>query len=262
MAQAQPFQSTNYLLASLPRADRELVAASCDLAELPFGESICLPGQAIRHVYFPTDSYISLITPGGTSENLEVGMVGNEGLFGITVLLDVSKSGLRGLVQGGGPALRMTSHRFKQLADQSKPFRQALNRYLYVLTAGFAQTAACGRFHLLDARMARWLLMTQDRAHRDTFRLTHEFLAYMLGVRRAGVTEAAGRLQAQGLIRYARGVLTVLNRAGLEAISCPCYSALKKTYQELLGKPRRSPVRTAQAKAEPRRRPQISAALA
>jgi CRP-like cAMP-binding protein len=233
-----PLQSVNYLLASLPRPDRELVGSACDRAELPFGESLCKPGDAIRHVYFPTDSYISLITPSGASESLEVGMVGNEGLFGITLLLDVKRSALLGLVQGGGPALRMTAKRFMQLADESKPFRRVLNRYLYVLTAAIAQTAACSRFHLLDARTARWLLMSQDRAHKDTFQLTHESLAYMLGVRRAGVTEAAGRLQAQGLIRYSRGVLTVLDRTGLEAVSCQCYGVLKSTYQEHLGKPR------------------------
>jgi hypothetical protein len=107
----------------------------------------------------------------------------------------------------------MPAMRFRQLAERSKPFRRILNRYLYVLTAGLSQTAACSRFHLLDARMARWLLMTHDRAHSDTFRLTHQFLAYMLGVRRAGVTEAAGHLQAQGLIRYARGELAVVDRA-------------------------------------------------
>jgi CRP-like cAMP-binding protein len=239
-----PFQSVNYLLASLPRPDRELVGRACDHAELPFGEPLCHPGEPIRHIYFPTDSYISLITPSGASESLEVGMVGNEGLFGITVLLGVKTSALLGLIQGGGPALRMTANRFKLLADESKPFRRVLNRYLYVLTSGLAQTAACSRFHLLDARTARWLLMTQDRAHKDTFRLTHELLAYMLGVRRAGVTEAAGRLQAQGLIRYSRGVLTVLDRAGLEAVSCLCYGALKSTYQDYLGTPRNNVSRT------------------
>jgi CRP-like cAMP-binding protein len=233
-----PLHSPNHLLDSLPRADRQRIGNACDMAELPFGEPVCEPGDTIRHVYFPTDSYISLITPAGASESLEVGMVGSEGLFGVTLMLGVRKSGLLGLVQGGGNALRMTAHRFKQLADESKPFRRTLNRYLYVLTAQLAQTAACSRFHLLDARMARWLLMTQDRAHKATFRLTHEFLAYMLGVRRAGITEAAGRLQAQGLIRYARGELTVLDRAGLEAVSCACYRASRGTYEEYFGKPR------------------------
>jgi Mn-dependent DtxR family transcriptional regulator len=161
-------------------------------------------------------------------------MVGNEGMFGITLLLGVKTSPLLGLVQGGGPALRMSASRFRKVANESAPFRQTLNRYLYVLTAQIAQTAACNRFHLLDQRMARWLLMSQDRAHSDTFRLTHQFLAYMLGVRRAGVTEAAGRLQAKGLIRYARGVLTVLDREELEASACSCYGALNATYRQHL----------------------------
>jgi CRP-like cAMP-binding protein len=238
MAKTPSFQSFNHILQSLPPADRQLVGGACDTAELPFGEPLCQPGEAIRHVYFPTHGYISLITPNGETESLEVGMVGNEGLFGITLLLGVNTSGLLGLVQGSGQSLRMTASRFKMLADDSKPFRRILNRYLYVLTAQLAQTAACGRFHLLDARMARWLLMTQDRAHKATFRITHEFLAYMLGMRRAGITEAAGRLQAQGLIRYVRGELTVNNRAGLEAASCPCYRAMKGTYEEHLGKPK------------------------
>jgi hypothetical protein len=162
-------------------------------------------------------------------------MVGNEGIFGITLLLGIKTSALLGLVQGGGPAFRMTGSRFVKLAGQSGPFRKVLDRYLYVLTAQIAQTAACSRFHLLDARMARWLLMTQDRAHKDTFRLTHHFLAFMLGVRRAGVTEAAGRLQAKRLISYSRGELTVLDRVGLEKVSCACYRALKTTYQQYLG---------------------------
>jgi CRP-like cAMP-binding protein len=232
---AQPPLPVNALIASLPRTDRKNVSDACESAELPFGEALCKPGDSIRHVYFPTDSYISLITPAGASESIEVGMVGNEGMFGITLLLDVKVSSLLGLVQGGGQALRMPAGRFRQLASESAPFRQRLNRYLYVLTTQLAQTAACNRFHSLDARMARWLLMTHDRAHKDTFRLTHEFLAFMLGVRRAGVTEAAGRLQAERLIRYVRGELTVLNRSGLEDASCPCYRMFKATYVQHLG---------------------------
>ena len=211
-------------------ARANLVASACEPAELTFGDSVCKPGDTIRHVYFPTNSYISLITPAGASESLEVGMVGNEGMFGITVLLDVKTSPLLGLVQGGGQALRMSAGRFGQVANEIAPFRKILNRYLYVLTAQLAQTAACNRFHSLDSRLARWLLMTRDRAFSDTFRLTHEFLAYMLGVRRAGVTEAAGRLQAKDLIRYGHGELTVVDRQGLEQVSCPCYGAVNATY--------------------------------
>ena len=223
----------------MPANDREDAVRACEPVELAVGEWVSKPGEHIRHVYFPVDSYISLITPAGMSESLEVGMVGDEGMFGITLLLDVKASPLTGLVQGSGPALRMSASRFVRLAKNSFPFRQTLNRYLYVLTAQLAQSAACNRFHQLDARMARWLLMTQDRAHSNTFRLTHQFLAYMLGVRRAGVTEASGRLQAKRLIRHRHGELTVLDRVGLEATSCPCYGGFKDLYQEHLGGTRR-----------------------
>jgi CRP-like cAMP-binding protein len=227
--------SSNALLDSLPKADRELILHACTQTELEFGETVCNPDAPITHIYFPTASYISLITPVDSTESLEVGMVGREGMFGITVMLGVKASPLRGLVQGGGPSLRMTAGAFLSASDESQPFRQMLNLYLFVLTAQLAQTAACNRFHTLDTRMARWLLMTQDRALGDSFRLTHQFLAYMLGVRRAGVTEIAGRFQARGLIRYSRGVLTVLDRKALEAVSCPCYAALKTTYRKHIG---------------------------
>jgi CRP-like cAMP-binding protein len=230
-----PLPPINGLLAIVPRAERDLILNACDPVDLIFGDSVCQPGDSIRHVYFPTDSYISLIAPAGASEDLEVGMIGNEGMFGITLLLDVRISALAGLVQGGGPALRMSAARFGKLANEHASFRRTLNRYLYVLTAELAQTAACNRFHHLDARMARWLLMTHDRALGSTFRLTHKFLAYMLGVRRAGVSEAAGRLQAQGLIQYAHGELTVLNRPALELASCGCYDVLQATYRQHLG---------------------------
>jgi len=227
----------NSLLASLPSSDAARVGEACETTELIFGSSLYAPGDRIQNVYFPTNSYISLITPAGASESLEVGLVGSEGMFGVTVLLDVKTSPVLGLIQGAGPALQMRATRFTEIANESAPFRKILNRYLYILTAQMAQTAACSRFHALDARLARWLLMTHDRAFSDTFRLTHEFLAYMLGVRRAGVTEAAGRLQASGMIRYAHGVLTVLDRKGLEKVSCPCYDALNATYAKHLKMP-------------------------
>ena len=230
----------NGLIGLLPANDREDAIRACEPVDLAMGEWVSKPGEPIRHVYFPVDSYISLITPEGMSESLEVGMVGDEGMFGITLLLDVKASPLTGLVQGSGPALRMSAARFVRLAKDSLPFKKTLNRYLYVLTAQLAQSAACNRFHQLDARLARWLLMTQDRAHSDSFKLTHQFLAYMLGVRRAGVTEAAGRLQAKRLIRHRHGELTVLDRAGLEAASCACYGGFNAMYRKHLGAPRRS----------------------
>jgi CRP-like cAMP-binding protein len=206
--------AANRLIASLPPAERERIISRCTATKLEFGATIYKPGDTIGYVYFPTIGYISLISPAGAAESIEVGMIGNEGMFGITLLLDVKASPLLGLVQGEGESLRMGAQRFRAAVDENAVFRKTLNRYLYVLTSQLAQTAACNRFHMLDARLARWLLMSQDRAHSNAYRLTHEFLAYMLGVRRTGVTEAAGRLQAQELISYRRGKLTVLDRAG------------------------------------------------
>jgi CRP-like cAMP-binding protein len=230
-----PFQPVNKLLALLPRKDREEVIRACEIVDLTFGATICEAGERVRHAYFPTSSFISLITPRGAAESLEVGMVGSEGMFGITLLMDVTVSPLIGLVQGEGRALRISASRFRRIANESTAFRNTLNRYMFVLTSQLAQTAACNRYHKLDARMARWLLMTQDRASSGTFRLTHQFLAYMLGARRAGVTEAAGQLQSNNLIRYARGRLTVLDRTRLEQRACPCYRELREIYTNHIG---------------------------
>jgi CRP-like cAMP-binding protein len=228
---------SNALIASLPRSSRDMVLQKCDSVELELGVIVCKPGAQITHVYFPTTSYISLITPPGAVESLEVGMVGNEGAFGVTLLLDVATSPLLGLVQGRGLALRIPRRRFVELVNQSEPFRRVLNRYLFVLTAHLAQTAACNRFHLLEARMARWLLMTQDRAQGASFRLTHQFLAFMLGARRAGVTGIAGEFQERGYIRYSRGQLTILDRTALQQVACACYKSLNASYRRYLGDP-------------------------
>jgi len=234
----RPVPFGNALLDSLPRAAREVVAKACGPARLESGDILCKPSDRIQRVYFPTTACISLIAPSDGNETLEVGMVGNEGMFGITVLLDVKTSPLTGLVQGAGHAVQMSATRFSRLAKDVAPLRKIVHRYLYVLTAQIAQTAACNRFHSLDSRLARWLLMTRDRAQSDTFRLTHKALASMLGVRRAGVTEAAGRLQAKKQIRYHHGELTVVDRHGLENGACFCYKALSDIYERHLGKPR------------------------
>lgn len=230
-----PSARSNSLLEALPQRSRRALIEASEPVELVFGSPLCLPGEELRHVYFPSTGFISLITPAGASESLEVGLVGYEGIFGITLLLDINTSPLVGLVQGSGAALRMSASRFRRAANEIVAFRRILHRYLYVLTAQLAQSAACGRFHLLDARMARWMLMTHDRAVDDTFRLTHEFLAQMLGVRRAGVTEVAGRLQKQRLISYRRGEVTILDRDRLESASCPCYQASNDMYRLHLG---------------------------
>lgn len=224
----------NRLLAAVAARDRAAILRTCEEVELPFGEVVSEPNEPIPYVYFPTTSYISLITPKGASESLEVGLVGNEGVFGITLVLGIDASPLKGLVQGQGMAMRMSVPHFRRASKERASFARVVNAYLYVLMAQIAQTAACGRFHQLEARLARWLLMTHDRAGTDSFRITHEFLAQMLGVRRAGVTEAAGLIQKRNLIQYRRGVVQVLNRPALEAIACPCYDAFNRMYSQHL----------------------------
>lgn len=225
---------TNRLIEALPRKDRQHFLAGCEPIELVFDDIICEPGDRIRHVYFPTDSFISQVSPIDGNASLEVALVGNEGMHGAALVLGVDVAPLHGVVQGGGGALRMNATPFRRELNQSAALQRGLHRYIYVLMSQLAQTAACTRFHLLEARLARWLLMTQDRAFCDELHITHEFLAYMLGVRRVGITKAAGSLQAHKLINYTRGIITVLDRRGLEAASCGCYRADKATYDRIM----------------------------
>jgi CRP-like cAMP-binding protein len=226
--------ATNRLLARLPAKDHKALVGRCDHVELVFGQILDEPGKRIDHVYFPIDSYVSLITKASGEASLEVGLVGDEGMHGITLALGIDVSPLQALVQGAGPALRLSATAFRRELAARPALRRATGRYLYVLMNQLAQSAACTRFHLIEARLARWLLMTQDRAHADTFSVTHEFLAWMLGVRRVGVTGAASALQRQRLITYRRGLITVLNRRGLEAASCTCYKLNKDVYDRTL----------------------------
>lgn len=224
----------NQLIALLPRRDRLRLLALSESVELELGVVLCEPGEATRHVYFPDECFISLVTTLEGEPGLEVGMVGSEGMLGAQLMLGVSTTPLHALVQGSGTAHRIEAAPFRRELASGKALQRVLNRYLYVLMAQLATSAACTRFHSVGPRLGRWLLMSQDRAHSDSFHLTHEFLAYILGVRRVGITRAASDLQRRGFIQYHRGEITVLDRAGLEAASCGCYAADRRAYDRLL----------------------------
>lgn len=224
----------NHLIEILPRKDRERLLGLGKRIELVRGDVLGTHGSRTRNVYFPTDGFISLVTTLDGKPVLEVGMVGREGMWGAHLALGMVTGPLHAVVQGPGAAWRIATRAFcDELAD-SVTLRRGINRYIYVLMAQLASSAACLRFHRIEPRLARWLLMSQDRAHSDTFYVTHEFVSYMLGVRRVGITAAAGALQRGGLIKYRRGDVTVLNRAGLEAAACSCYASDCRAYSRIL----------------------------
>jgi CRP-like cAMP-binding protein len=231
----QPAHAANRLLESLPATDRRGMLAGLETVELAFAEVLYTPGKRLSHVYFPLRSFISLIMPVDTTSSLEVGLVGSEGMFGIPLALGVDASPVRAVVQGAGSALRMDAARFTRELNGRPALERGMDRYAFVQLTQLAQAAACTRFHVVEARLARWLLMTQDRAHANDFHITQEFLALMLGVRRVGVTKAASSLQARDLIHYSRGNITVLDRRGLRAASCACYQADRDSYDRILG---------------------------
>ena len=215
---------------SLPRADSKQILKHCETVELVFGDILCEPDDVLRHVYFPLCGFISLVEIIGDEQRLEMGLIGNEGMLGVTMALGISAAPLRGVVQGAGTALRMSAKHFKHALRDSPALTRALNRYLYVLMAQLSQTAGCNRFHEVEPRLARWLLMTHDRAQKDEFHLTHQFLSDMIGVQRSAVTIAAGALKKKKLIAYSRGRISILHREGLEAAACSCYQSVIADY--------------------------------
>ena len=235
MPSPQHGAATNALIGALPRRDRRRILAGCERVDLACGEVMCEAGGRIRHVYFPVAGFVSLQTPRDHRTSLEVGLVGSEGMLGVPLLLGIGVSPWRAVVQASGGALRIDAARFRLEVAHGDALREASNRYLYVAIAQLSLAVACMQFHLLEARLARSLLMAHDRAHMDDFHLTHELLAQMLGVRRVGVTAAAGALQRRELIRYRRGNVTILARGGLEAASCSCYRAGRDVYDRILG---------------------------
>lgn len=227
---------TNQLLAALPKDEYRRLQSNLEPFPLVFGEVIYEPDDLIRYVYFPTSGIISLLAAVEDRATLEVGIVGREGVVGLPIFMGVKTSRNRAVVQGAGMALRMKATSFRKECKNDGLFSQLLRRYSHSRLTQISQGAACNRFHPIDARLARWLLMTGDRMGTSEFQLTQEFLSNMLGVRREGVNKAAGALQKRRLISYSRGTLTTLNRTGLEAVACHCYRIIKAEQDSVLQK--------------------------
>jgi CRP-like cAMP-binding protein len=218
----------NQLLCVLPRQEQRRLLAGFEVVKLTFGQVLYVPGEPIRYVYFPNDCLISLLTSVGSNMALETGLVGAEGMVGVPLALGINTSFVRALVQVPGTAMRMEAARFRRTFRDSPPLQKEVFRHIDLLMTQMTQTAACNRFHVVEARLARRLLMTRDRVRSDEFHLTHEFLADMLGVRRVGITKAASALRQRKLIEYRRGKIWILDRLRLEAAACTCYRIVKR----------------------------------
>jgi len=198
------------------------------------GTVLCEPGHRMRHIYFPTDTMVSLVHVLENGAGAEVALVGNEGAVGVSLFMGGETTTTRAIVQNAGCVYRLTGTRLKREFDRHGELLRLLLRYTQSLITQMAQTAVCNRHHAVDQQLCRWLLLSLDRLGTRELAMTHELIANMLGVRREGVTEAAGKLQAEGLIEYSRGRITILDRPHLEARVCECYSVVKKEYDRLL----------------------------
>ena len=224
----------NRLLAALPPEDLARLRPRLETVELPLRKTLHAPGKPIASVYFPEVGYVSMMAYLEDGDAAEVGMIGRDGFVGLPVLLGAECDDIEAMVQSAGTALRMDTAAFREALERIPAFRTLLLRYALIHHGQVARTAACNGRHHTDQRLARWLLMAHDRARMDEFPMTHEFLSLMLGVRRAGITVAAGQLQKAGFIRYERGCIAVTDRPGLEGAACECYALVRDEFRRLV----------------------------
>lgn len=227
---SRPPPIQNHLLAALPGKEYKRLLLHLESVPLPFMEVLYESGEPITHVYFPNDGLISLLVVMEDETPREVGLIGNEGMFGVPVAMGMHATPLRALIQMPGSAMRMKSQALRDELKRNGAFQNVLQRYSHALFTQVSQSAACISSHAVDKRLSRWLVMTHDRAPGDEFAMKHEFMAMMLGVTRSVVTRAAGSLQAEKMIRYTRGQVTILDRCRLEATACECYAVVKAEY--------------------------------
>ncbi|MDM8349704.1 Crp/Fnr family transcriptional regulator [Pseudomonas sp. sp1636] len=223
MSFLMPMRAVNRLIEGLPGKQRERALQCSEAVELLTGAILCEPGQTVRYVYFPLTGFIALVTTLAGHPPLAMGLIGSEGMLGVTLALGLGAAPMRALVLSPGTALRMSAAQLRQQMRDNPALLRTLNHYLYMLMGQMSQNAACTHFHAIEPRLARCLLMMLDRTQAGHFHLTHKILADMLGVRRSGVTIAAGALQHRRLIHYSRGEIRILDRRGLEVAACPCY---------------------------------------
>jgi CRP-like cAMP-binding protein len=224
----------NHLLEALPKDVFDRLQPHLELGELKLGEVLYEPGERLRYVYFPTTTVISLLYVMEDGASAEIAIVGNEGILGISLFMGGQSTPSRAVVQSAGFAFRLKAQWLAEEFARFGPFLHLMLRYTQALITQMSQTAVCNRHHSVDKQLCRWLLLSLDRLQSNNLSMTQELIANMLGVRREGVTEAAGKLQKAGLIRYRRGCITVLNRKGLEARTCECYQVVKTEYDRLL----------------------------
>jgi CRP-like cAMP-binding protein len=233
-ARANEHLRGNHLLEALPRSDYERLAPHLELIKMALGEVLYEPGARMRYVYFPTTSIVSLLYVMENGASAEIAIVGNEGMLGISLFMGGETTPSRAVVQSAGQGFRLRAQLLKDEFGRFGPMLRLLLRYTQALITQMAQTAVCNRHHSVDQQLCRWLLLSLDRLSSNELAMTQELIANMLGVRREGVTEAAGKLQNAGLIRYHRGKITVLDRPGLEKRSCECYQVVKTEFDRLL----------------------------